>query len=574
MVYTKHIPIHTMKHLHCAKDYAENAKKVSASSSTQSHLDHIFPYVLNDEKNLTKQLVSGYHIRDVYKASKEFIATKKAAALRQGKDLDFNPQTQRLEFKLSSLEKNNAVLARHLIQSFHKDDQLSPEEIHEIGRQTVLEFTGGEYEFVIATHTDRSHVHNHIIVNTTNRLTGKALPWKIVPDKHRPNKSYDVTKANFEKVSDKIASRFAVEHKRDITLIEKSPANSHTKYTLYQTESLYKNKIKSRVDFLLAHSSSLSDFKEKALALDLEVHTSGKWTTYRLLDEPQVQVTRSRSLGKKNQREVLEENPYNVQAIEKTLAQNVGVFTLEDVLEVYEEQVEAYKEDFDYQVLIEGWQIDHWSEKGLYLNVDFGIESRGQIFIGGFRVDKLDNGDCLLYAKKKETFYFMDEKGGRQNKYITGERLVRQLALYNGTTPLRKIPVISTMDQLTSAIRFLSAHGVREGRQMSQLNEKLTLAVEEARSELDNLDEMLLNLGDLEKALLMDEGESFLEHHKHLNVSPEVTLSEVQGMMKSTGQSKDILEERFKETVGELNRFNEIRYEANRLAAEEKAKRL
>ncbi|MBW9282583.1 hypothetical protein FFX71_00285 [Enterococcus faecalis] len=44
------------------------------------------------------------------------------------------------------IRRGQAVLGHHLVQSFSPEDDLTPEEIHGIGRQTVLEFTGGEYE--------------------------------------------------------------------------------------------------------------------------------------------------------------------------------------------------------------------------------------------------------------------------------------------------------------------------------------------------------------------------------------------------------------------------------------------
>ncbi|WP_444811858.1 relaxase/mobilization nuclease domain-containing protein, partial [Streptococcus canis] len=47
------------------------------------------------------------------------------------------------------------VLAHHIVQSFSPDDNLTPEEVNEIGRKTALEFTGGDYQFVVATHMDK-----------------------------------------------------------------------------------------------------------------------------------------------------------------------------------------------------------------------------------------------------------------------------------------------------------------------------------------------------------------------------------------------------------------------------------
>ena len=44
-----------------------------------------------------------------------------------------------------------------------------------------MELTGGEYEFVIATHVDKEHLHNHIIFSSTNLKTGKAFRWQKEP---------------------------------------------------------------------------------------------------------------------------------------------------------------------------------------------------------------------------------------------------------------------------------------------------------------------------------------------------------------------------------------------------------
>lgn len=78
------------------------------------------------------------------------------------------------------------------------------------------------------------------------------MNWKIIKQQNGKNK--DKTKELFEKVSDKVSSEYGAK------IIEKSPKQTHTKYTKWQTESIYKQKIKSRLDFLLEQSSSIQDF--------------------------------------------------------------------------------------------------------------------------------------------------------------------------------------------------------------------------------------------------------------------------------------------------------------------------
>lgn len=63
----------------------------------------------------------------------------------------------------------------HLIQSFSPDDHVTPEEAHEIGLQLMRELIGDDYQFVIATHVDKDHIHNHIIFNAYSMTTLKKF---------------------------------------------------------------------------------------------------------------------------------------------------------------------------------------------------------------------------------------------------------------------------------------------------------------------------------------------------------------------------------------------------------------
>lgn len=551
MVYTKHIVVHKLKHLRQAKDYVENAEKTLVNESSEDHLTNIFPYITNTDKTMSKQLVSGHGITNVYDAANEFIATKKLKAFAKGSDFNFDPRTGKIKFEVESLEKNNAVLAHHLIQSFSPDDDLTPEQIHEIGRQTILEFTGGEYEFVIATHVDREHIHNHIIFNSTNLFTGKQFDWKIIPkEKTKSGKAYDVTKNNFELVSDKIASRYGAK------IIEKSPGNSHLKYTKWQTQSIFKSQIKQRLDYLLETSSNIEDFKIKATALNLSVDFSGKWATYRLLDEPQMKNTRGRNLDKKHP------DKYNLESIIERIETNEISLTVDEVVERYEEKIDVVKQDFDYQITVEKWQVDHMTSKGFYLNVDFGIADRGQIFIGAYKVDQLENGDYVLYLKKNETFRLLSEKDVSFSKYLTGQDLAKQLGLYNGTVPLRKEPVISTINELVDAINFLAEHGVTEGTQFNTMESKLMAALEEAEEKLSVIDSKIMELTKISKLLIEIESgysQSTLEELEKLGVNPKIKYLDIHQELQSEKLSRKILKNKFEQTVEEINTFNEIK---------------
>ncbi|SJZ45727.1 Relaxase/Mobilisation nuclease domain-containing protein [Pilibacter termitis] len=557
MVYTKHFNIHYMNKLHQSKDYVENAKKTTVRER-ETHFHNLFPYVTNLDKTISMQLVSGHLIHDVYQASDEFLKTKELHARMKGTDLVYNPKTNEMEFERSALEKTTgkgkAVLAHHLIQSFSPEDNLTPEQIHEIGRKTMLEFTGGEYEFVIATHVDKEHIHNHIVMNSTNSKTGKAFPWKVVKKK---NKEYlDFSKYQFEKVSDKIS------RKAGAKIIQKNPKNSHLKYTKWQTESIFKSKIKQRLDFLLSHSHDVKDFLEKAEALNLHCDFSGKWAKFLLLDEPQIKNTRSRQLDKRKGISA-EECRYNLPAIQKQFLENTVHFSVEDVVNQYEEKVNAAKNDFDYQVQIEPWQVDYTTEKGIHLNVDFGVERHGQIFIGAYKVDKLENGNYLLYLKKDDRFYFMDEKNAGESKNMDGYTLMKQLSLYNGTVPLKKEPVISTMNDLVSALNFLASHDVTDGTQLQNLEKKLLASFEEAEGKLKELDSKILEYTQVTKLLLMSEiseveQEELNTFKENLRLPEDVTQNQLFEELKQAKVSREILKEAVKETAAAVNAFHDI----------------
>ena len=87
-----------------------------------------------------------------------------------------NHKTAHKVFELTreQLNPNIKNLAFHFIQSF-KAGEVTVEQAQEIGMETMKRFLGDEYEFVMATHNDTEHIHNHIIVNSVNMINGKSF---------------------------------------------------------------------------------------------------------------------------------------------------------------------------------------------------------------------------------------------------------------------------------------------------------------------------------------------------------------------------------------------------------------
>lgn len=74
-----------------------------------------------------------------------------------------------------SAPREGSVLAHHVIQSFDPKEGMTAELAHRIGVQLAEQITGGSHEYMIATHLDKGHVHNHIIFNAVNLESGKKF---------------------------------------------------------------------------------------------------------------------------------------------------------------------------------------------------------------------------------------------------------------------------------------------------------------------------------------------------------------------------------------------------------------
>jgi hypothetical protein len=122
--------------------------KIRRGKSSKSIVAAIMDYVRNPSKTDNGRLIGSYRC-DSRTADEEFLLAKKEYEYITGR---------------SNGGKN--VLAYHIRQSF-KPGEVTPEEANEIGRQLALSFTKGKHSFVVATHIDKAHIHNHIIYNST-----------------------------------------------------------------------------------------------------------------------------------------------------------------------------------------------------------------------------------------------------------------------------------------------------------------------------------------------------------------------------------------------------------------------
>ena len=103
------------------------------------------------------------------------------------------------QFRLLRLafNQNNGIIAHHFIQSFSPNDNITPETVHRFGVEYVKQCFPN-YQVVVSTHVDKEHLHNHIIVNSCNMITGK----KFYDNKESMKNNRDI--------SDKLCRKYGV----------------------------------------------------------------------------------------------------------------------------------------------------------------------------------------------------------------------------------------------------------------------------------------------------------------------------------------------------------------------------
>ena len=181
-------------------------------------------------------------------------------------------------FTLSqALDKGNN-LAHHLIQSF-EPGEVDYREAHEIGRQLADAVTKGQHEYVLTTHIDKGHIHNHIIFCAVNFV-----------DYHKYN-SNKRSYYGIRNMSDKLCR----EHGLSVVVPSRgSKGKSYAEYQAEKTGTSWKGKLKIAVDALIPQVSSFEELLSKLQAAGYEIKP-GKYISCRA--PGQERFTRLKTLG-------------------------------------------------------------------------------------------------------------------------------------------------------------------------------------------------------------------------------------------------------------------------------------
>ena len=233
----------------------------------------LIKYILNPDKTDDLKLVSDFGMSN-------YLDFPSHAEMVEMYNINFTNNDKLYESRNYRQEKyQQTIHAHHLIQSFSPEDNLTPEEINRIGYETMMELTGGRFKFIVATHTDKDHVHNHILINAIDRNSDKKLIWNYALER------------NLRMISDRISKMAGAK------IIEKR--YSYRDYKKYR-ESSHKFELKQRLYFLLQQSKSFDDFLEKAKQLHVQIDFSQKHSRFLMTDRTMIKPIRGRQLSKRD----------------------------------------------------------------------------------------------------------------------------------------------------------------------------------------------------------------------------------------------------------------------------------
>ncbi|HEO0936907.1 TPA: relaxase/mobilization nuclease domain-containing protein [Streptococcus agalactiae] len=233
----------------------------------------LIKYILNPDKTDNFKLVSDFGMSNYL----DFPSYEEMVEMY---NVNFTNNDKLYESRNDRQEKHQQnIHAHHLIQSFSPEDNLTPEEINRIGYETMMELTGGRFRFIVATHTDNDHVHNHILINAIDRNSDKKLIWNYALER------------NLRMISDRISKVAGAK------IIEKR--FSYRDYQKYR-QSSHKFELKQRLYFLMQHSKSFDDFLEKAVQLHVHIDFSQKHSRFMMTDRAMTKPIRGRQLSKRD----------------------------------------------------------------------------------------------------------------------------------------------------------------------------------------------------------------------------------------------------------------------------------
>lgn len=578
----------------------------------KSYRKKIIKYILNPEKTKNLALVSDYGMRNFldFPSYEEMVQMYHENFINNDTLYDF--RHDRLE------EKQRQIHAHHIIQSFSPEDNLTPEQINQIGYETMKELTGGKFRFIVTTHVDKDHLHNHIIINSVDSNSDKKLKW-----------DYKVER-NLRMISDrfsKIAGAKIIENRY-----------SHQQYKIYRKTN-HKYELKQRLYFLMKNSTDLEDFKKNAPLLHVKIDFSHKHTTFFMTDSTMRQVVRGNKLNRKQayteeffknyfakrkMEELMEfllpkvDNLENLVKKAKLFGLNInpkqkhvsfqfaGVKVKEteleqkklydveffkdyfekrkdlkapevkDLVQVYQEERfskekelpseekfwESYQEFrrnrdavHEFEVELSLNQIEKVVDDGIYIKVKFGIRHEGLIFLPNMELD-MEEDKVKVFIRETSSYYIYHKDATDKNRYMKGRTLIRQFSSENQTIPFRRK---TTVDMIKEKIEEVYTLLELDMDKHSYITIKDDLIHELAASELriNALQERVTTLNQVAEYLLtsVENKQEMKLNLSKLNITEKIGIDVVEKELNELSIQIALESDRYENIVFKVNKF-------------------
>lgn len=197
--------------------------------AVKNRLDHVLEYVSNEDKTIDK--LGNYVSRNSATENQKYMTCINCSSN--------DPFTSMMNLKDSFHDDSN-IIAYHAIQSF-KPGEGNADMVHAIGVTTATKLFGNQYQFVVCTHLDKEHLHNHIVINPISILDGKRYH----------NSMKDIYK--LREISDEVCEEYG------LSIIDEPMGKGQTRNEYYQARS-YIREIKKDIDDSIKRSASTDDF--------------------------------------------------------------------------------------------------------------------------------------------------------------------------------------------------------------------------------------------------------------------------------------------------------------------------
>ena len=302
----------------------------------------------------------------------------------------------------------NKILSQHFIQSF-KPGEITPERALEVGEELCEKFLKGQYQYYLAVHVDKAHVHLHVIFNNCNMYDYKTFETH----EDQGSKKERAWKKLFD-LSDEICKRH---HLSVIQHPELSKGKKRWEWMLDQQGLSWKTKLKRAIDEVVKHSEDFEDFLSKCAdyGVLVEYNPDHKIDMKFMLAEqkernPRARFTRARTLG----------GYYETETIKKRIAQYIGGMMYVPRIKVRQITPKADENKFVRDAIDRG-------------NMKIASIAKNIIAQYGIEPDDLEPEIQKLFSQR-ESFY--DEIQVLKEKVKDLKGLLKALAAYKKLKPI------------------------------------------------------------------------------------------------------------------------------------------